>query len=133
MAQGFDIRGRLYLGQRLLGGFSRIELECQGSAGEIFRDVPKYHRQQKCHCCGKVQKSQLSQKLCHSLPLFALHESLAGFNVVLHALLERGRRETQALEHAHRAKILALEYRGELVYLIALDQLGDHGLDGLAR
>jgi hypothetical protein len=36
--------------------------------------VPKYYRQQKCHRSGKVQKSQLSQELCHSLPLFALHE-----------------------------------------------------------
>src|SRR6267378_1216605 len=45
IAQGFDVGGRLYLGQRLLGRFSGLELECQGSAGEIFRDVPKYYRQ----------------------------------------------------------------------------------------
>src|SRR2546425_6194055 len=34
-------------GQRLLGGFSRLELERQGSAREVFRDGPKYDRQQK--------------------------------------------------------------------------------------
>src|SRR5882762_8599557 len=83
IAQGFDIRGRLYLGQRLLGRFSRLELECQGSAGEIFRHVPKYYWQYKCNRSGKVQKSQLSQELCHSLPLFALHQSLAGMTCII--------------------------------------------------
>src|SRR5467141_4329023 len=52
---------------------------------------------------------------------------------MLRVPLSRGWREPQALEQAHRAKILAFEYRGELAYLIALNQLGDHGLDGLAR
>src|SRR5882762_2731830 len=52
---------------------------------------------------------------------------------MLRVPLSRGWREPQALEQAHRAKIPAFEYRGELAYLIALDQLGDHGLDGLAR
>src|SRR6267143_2739348 len=47
--------------------------------------------------------------------------------------LSRGWREPQALEQAHRAKILAFEYSGEIVYLIVLDQLGDHGLDSSAR
>jgi hypothetical protein len=55
---------------------------------------------------------------------FALHQQLARFNFMLHVLLSRGWRETQALEQAHRAKIVAFEYRGELVYLMALDQLG---------
>ncbi len=49
---------------------------------------------------------------------------------MLHVPLSRGWREPQALEQAHRAKIVAFEHSGEIVYLIVLDQLGEHGLDG---
>src|SRR5882762_5449606 len=52
---------------------------------------------------------------------------------MLRVPLSRGWREPQALEQAHRAKIPAFEYRGELAYLIALNKLGDHGRDSLAR
>src|SRR3981081_1049023 len=47
--------------------------------------------------------------------------------------LSRGWREAQALEQAHRAKIVAFEPSGEAAYLVALAKLGDHGLDSSAR
>src|SRR6266446_1921415 len=54
---------------------------------------------------------------------------------MLRVPLSRGWREPQALEQAHRAKILAFEYRGELAQLIALDKLGarqaDHPVEPL--
>src|SRR5258708_19889995 len=52
---------------------------------------------------------------------------------MLHVLLRRCRRETQALEQAHRTKIFAFEHGGEAAYPVVPDKLGDHRLNGLAR
>src|SRR6266513_1587550 len=82
---------------------------------------------------ARFRRASCRRSFAILLPRFALHPHLARFNLMLPVPLSRGWRETQALEQAHRAKIRAFEHGGEIVYLIALDQLGDHGLDSLPR
>src|SRR5450759_631127 len=62
-------------------------------------------------------------------PALVAHQHLANLRFMCHMLLGRGQRETQALEQAHRAEIVALEDGKEAADFVVLDKLRDHRFD----